>query len=824
MTMIKKVYNKTSVLFLCVLSSSAALAEEYFEPSALNRDYQTTADLSKFNHASHQLPGEYWVDIYLNSTFFGNQKVTFYQTDGILQPRLHRRDLDNFGVRADRLKTQSDDEIASRPLNEIIPGSQVTFNFNRQRLDISIPQAYIENQPRDWVNPTLWDDGIRAFLMDYSFSGTESWQHGNAKKGDNQYLNLRSGANFGAWRLRNYATYSSQSSTKWKSINTYAERSFRDSKNQLVMGDSSTSGDVFDSFQFRGLKLASDPSMIPDSQRGFAPTVRGVAQSSAEVLVKQNGYIIYQTHVPAGNFEITDIYPTTSSGGLHVIIKEADGSERSFYQPFSAVPIMLREGMKKNELTLGEYRAAQNDRPNYKFLQQSLIYGLHDDKTLYGGAILSEQHQGIASGIGSNLRNLGSVSADVTHTKSRLMTGSSRSGQQYRIQYAKNIEATSTNFTLAGYRYSTSGYLNFSELSDMNANLEKKWLARDVKRSRLVLNINQPVHDFGSFYLNGYQQNYWHNSNVERNFLFGFSTSQGSVSYNLALSYNSGPYTDKPDKIATLNVQVPLNKWQSNSWVNYTASKSSQGKFNQQLGLSGSALENNQLSYNVSASKSSTKSGTSGNSVAYYRGGYGEIGAGYSFDRNMQRVNYSLRGGAVAHDNGITLSQSLGDTIALVKIPNARNVEVINSTGVTTDWRGYAVVPYINSYHKNRISLNPQSFGDDIEIAKNSTIVVPTKGAVVTAHFKSNIGHRVIFKLRHNTDEIPFGAVATLQGENEKTGIIGNDNSVYMSGMPDTGTITVRWEGEKNCQGDYTIGDRESESRIKTINMACKTG
>ena len=38
------------------------------------------------------------------------------------------------------------------------------------------------------------------------------------------------------------------------------------------------------------------------------------------------------------------------------------------------------------------------------------------------------------------------------------------------------------------------------------------------------------------------------------------------------------------------------------------------------------------------------------------------------------------------------------------------------------------------------------------------------------------------------------------------------------------GTITVRWEGEKNCQGDYTIGDRESESRIKTINMACKTG
>ncbi|MEL5367353.1 fimbria/pilus outer membrane usher protein, partial [Serratia nevei] len=77
-------------------------------------------------------------------------------------------------------------------------------------------------------------------------------------------------------------------------------------------------------------------------------------------------------------------------------------------------------------------------------------------------------------------------------------------------------------------------------------------------------------------------------------------------------------------------------------------------------------------------SQSSIRSGPSGNGSAYYRGGYGEAGAGYSFDQNMQRVNYSLRGGAIAHGDGITLSQSLGDTVALVKVPNAHNIEVIN--------------------------------------------------------------------------------------------------------------------------------------------------
>lgn len=203
-------------------------------------------------------------------------------------------------------------------------------------MDLNIPQAYIENHPRDWVNPALWDDGIRAFLLDYSFSGTETRK---TKNKDNQYLNLRSGFNYDAWRFRNYATYSSQNNAKWKSINTYAERSFRDSKNTLTIGDSSTSGDVFDSFQFRGMKLASDPGMLPDSQRGFAPTVRGIAQSNAEITIKQNGYMIYQTYVPAGSFEITDIYPTTSSGGLQVIIKEADGSERSFFSLFPPFPL-----------------------------------------------------------------------------------------------------------------------------------------------------------------------------------------------------------------------------------------------------------------------------------------------------------------------------------------------------------------------------------------------------------------------------------------------------------------------------------------------------
>ncbi|XNM73747.1 fimbria/pilus outer membrane usher protein [Escherichia coli] len=44
---------------------------------------------------------------------------------------------------------------------------------------------------------------------------------------------------------------------------------------------------------FRGAQLASDDNMLPDSQRGFAPVIHGIARGTAQVTIKQNGYDIY---------------------------------------------------------------------------------------------------------------------------------------------------------------------------------------------------------------------------------------------------------------------------------------------------------------------------------------------------------------------------------------------------------------------------------------------------------------------------------------------------------------------------------------------------
>ncbi|MCQ6463355.1 fimbria/pilus outer membrane usher protein, partial [Vibrio parahaemolyticus] len=96
-------------------------------------------------------------------------------------------------------------------------------------------------------------------------------------------LNLRSGMNLGAWRLRNYSTWTrNDGNNTWDNIGTSLSRAIVPLKSQLTLGDTSTAGDIFDSVQMRGVQLTSDEEMLPDSQRGFAPVIRGIAKSNAE--------------------------------------------------------------------------------------------------------------------------------------------------------------------------------------------------------------------------------------------------------------------------------------------------------------------------------------------------------------------------------------------------------------------------------------------------------------------------------------------------------------------------------------------------------------
>lgn len=801
------------LLILIVLMGyvHTAYSTEKFNIHALEIDNpdQPIADLAWFTQDNGQIPGVYPVTVYVNGERQRDIQHIAFATgpDGKLVARLTPAMLTQWGVNTAAfppLQAQPEDKPLD-DLDAIIPMAKTALRFNTLQLDVSIPQAAMNTTARGWVDPAEWDNGVPALLLNYSVTGNSSRYRASGSS-QSQYANLNSGLNIGPWRLRNYSTWNSDDGqSRWESINTYAERNVPALKSQLTLGDSFTASDIFDSVQFRGAQLASDDAMLPDSLRGFAPVIRGIAQSTAQVTIRQNGYVIYQSSVAPGAFTIDDLYPTSGSGDLEVTIKEADGSERKFTQPFSAVPIMQREGRLKYALTGGKYRSStDSDKP--EFIQSTFIYGLPRAVTAYSGVLYSGNYRAAALGLGFGFGTLGSLSADATTAHTSLEGDRNRQGQSYRVQYSKDIQTSGTSFTLAAYRYSTKGFYTFQEANDFRSDSANGGLTTFAKRQKMQLDISQNAQALGSLFLSGYQQSYWGQSGYERTLSAGWNNTFKGVNLSVVYSYSRYPGSAQPaDQQVALNVQVPLSRFLPNAWASYSATASRGGDTRHQLGINGTALPDNNLSYSLQQGYASRGSVNSGALSATYRGTYGELSGGYSYDDSMQQVNYGLRGGVVAHPHGVTLSQSLGQSLALVRAPGASGVKVQNNTGVYTDWRGYAVVPYVNPYKKNRVALATETLGDDVDLESSVQTVVPTQGAVVLANFNTRTGKRVLMTLLYKGLPVPFGAQATLK--NGGSGIVGDDGQVYLTGVPDKGEIAVSWSGAKRCVVRYRLPD-----------------
>lgn len=295
----------------CAFAVQAPLssAELYFNPRFLADDPQAVADLSRFENGQELPPGTYRVDIYLNNGYMATRDVTFNTGDseqGIV-PCLTRAQLASMGLNTasvSGMNLLADD--ACVPLTSMIHDATAHLDVGQQRLNLTIPQAFMSNRARGYIPPELWDPGINAGLLNYNFSGN-SVQNRIGGNSHYAYLNLQSGLNIGAWRLRDNTTWSYNSSdsssgskNKWQHINTWLERDIIPLRSRLTLGDGYTQGDIFDGINFRGAQLASDDNMLPDSQRGFAPVIHGIARGTA-IPIGGGSANVYVNLAPAVN-------------------------------------------------------------------------------------------------------------------------------------------------------------------------------------------------------------------------------------------------------------------------------------------------------------------------------------------------------------------------------------------------------------------------------------------------------------------------------------------------------------------------------------------
>lgn len=238
------------------------------------------------------------------------------------------------------------------------------------------------------------------------------------------------------------------------------------------------------------------------------------------------------------------------------------------------------------------------------------------------------------------------------------------------------------------------------------------------KRGQEQISISQQLGNYGTTFFSASRQSYWNTSRSDQQISFGLNVPFGDITTSLNYSYSNNIWQNDRDHLLAFTLNVPFSHWMRtdsqsafrNSNASYSMSNDLKGGMTNLSGVYGTLLPDNNLNYSVQVGNThggNTSSGTSGYSSLNYRGAYGNTNVGYSRSGDSSQIYYGMSGGIIAHADGITFGQPLGDTMVLVKAPGADNVKIENQTGIHTDWRGYAILPFATEYRENRVVAKP---------------------------------------------------------------------------------------------------------------------
>jgi outer membrane usher protein len=828
------------------LSVTNAYADQTSAPTEFDSQFLQVlgqkVDLSRFEQAGSVEPGTYKLEIFINAKGSVRQTVEVKGGEAGQQPRFcfKASHVKQWGVDASKLPNQENVAkiLASDCVEpqKLIPQATIEIDMGSLSGTLSIPQAYAGRVERNYVAPEDWDGGITAGFVSYNANA----YHSQPDSGDSttQYnSSINSGFNVAGWRLRHNGNYTnSKGLSTYRSLNSYAQTDVTSMKSQLTMGEYFTSGDSFDSIPFTGVQIASDDGMLPDNERGFAPVIRGVADTNAKVTVRQGKSVIYQTSVAPGPFVIDDLYATSYSGDMEVTVTEANGQEKRFTVPFASVVQMLRPGSSRFSVTTGEYRDdSLSKKP--KFVQATYRRGITNNLSVYSGGLISQDYASALAGVAigtpygafafdttlsraSNLPAAPLTNDQYGSDQSRNTLDGTASGKSYRVSYSKMLESTNTNLAVAAYRFSSDEYLGFSDFAALQDNNGTPVYR---ERNRAQLNVSQSIGDYGDLYASGLTRSYWDGRSNSTTFQVGYNKTfnWGSVGVTASRSLNDEQgYGDQ----YMFTVSLPLGSDSHSPRLSSTLNMNQGGDYNSQTMLSGSTGQNNQMNYgvyaNVGKNNGEASQGFGGN--AQYQTSVAQTGGSASSGENYKQYSASARGTVLAHSGGVVFTPAQGETMALVEAKGAEGARLTSGSGERVDSSGYGVVAGLNPYRNNAVGLDPKGLSDDVELKSTSETIAPRRGAIVKLKYDTLVGKPILLQIQPVAGrEIPFGA-DVLNDKGESVAMVGQGGLVFVRGEHSGMHVVWGNDYDQSCQLIFVIPQGTSKGAYEQVPAQCK--
>jgi outer membrane usher protein len=736
-------------------------------------------------------------DLYLDVTLCGRRAgliAHFHERDGKLFASA--ADLGTIGLRlpGSTASAVPHDTSAEIALDDI-PGLTYQYDIVGQSISIDVPDAmrnaYVLDMRAQEKAPQA--SASRGFVLNYDAyavdaSTTQAALWTEARYFDSNGVFSNTGTAYLYRDLHRYVRFD----TWWRQSNVA-------SLTTTQIGDTiSSSLDWSRSLRIGGIQWRSNFALRPDLVTFPVPSLSGSAVVPTSVDLYVNNVRQYTGSVPGGPFVISNVPGITGAGEATVVTRDALGRAVTTSVPLYIDTRLLAAGMSSYSVEAGFLRKSYGiDSFGYDMhpvASGSYRHGVSDRLTVEAHAEATAGLYDAGAGALVRLGRFGVVNGSLAASTGQL------TGAQLGLGYQLIESAFSVQLdTLRATRH-------YGDLAARDG----APVARDTDRATVSLPLP-------------------HNETIALSYI-------GYRYPNLPASHiGSVSYTVNVRNAASLTISA---------FRNFSNSASSGAFLSVSFGLGGKASingnagrENGRTSFNVNASRVpdydggwgwAVQDGGSGDmkyqqAQAQYLGRYGEVTALGQMLGGKMSASLDIGGALVLMDGAALPARRIDDGFALISTSGVGGVPVLHENRLigSTDSRGHLLVPDLNAYQNNMLSIDSMSLPAESRIASTSANVVPQAQSGVLAKFSVTQYRAASVVLRlPGGDFLPAGARVHQQESGTDT-LVGYDGLTFIENLQDDNHLSVT-SGRTHCEAEFRYV-RPKDASLPTYGpLTCK--
>ena len=541
----------------------------------------------------------------------------------------------------------------------------------------------------------------------------------------------------------------------------------------------------------RNFSLRSDLVTLP------LPSFSGTAAVPSTLEVYTQNARTYSSDVPAGPFQVTNLPIFTGAGQAQIVLRDSLGRETTVTLPFYNSSMLLRRGLLDFSAEVGSPRrnfgVESNDYDGDIYGSASARYGLTNWLTLEGHVEGGEDLVNGGAGVAFPLSYFGAASFAAA--------GSRHDGQTGALVNA-SVELSYNGWALYGRIQRAFG--DYEDIASVTADIdptpgpdEFPIFNAGVPRAieQVTLSVPMPL-DFSNLNLS-----YAHIKSDE-----GDSSQIVGVSYSQTVfkdsSFYASAFTDLDDKNSFgvfAGISIPLG-----GDVN-----ASTGVADGPDGLSVFAdiaksqrLENGSIGWRARTSEG----GTPNRSAAVsYRSPWARVEAGVQqFDKSF-RGTLGVDGAFAVAGGGVFATNRINDAFAVVDVGVAGvEVQHQNRPVGVSNRQGKILVPDLNSYEDNTISIDPSNLPVDADVPETRKIVVPADrtGVVLDFGVSKAADAALVSLVDSKGNPIAVGAKGRVEGADEEF-VIGYDGEAYIRTLHRQNAVAIELPEGGTCRAEF---------------------